>query len=215
MSNLFHPPPPFLLVISISITAHEQASIAAKILDAATLSMRNAETGLPEPQNSAVIVPDPINENKLLVGIFTKGSPPTSWTRQSSGLTDDLYICDFESPEACLNEVPYEDSDPNNPMECGISDETLPAAGYKCVVVRAQRDDNGDFSFVGSVDRPVSVCLDGEGKADTVPPGTFSKNTVRVQSRRHLLRTRQDNRAGRRTRTSNRSARRGKSRGTR
>lgn len=205
-------------MISLSITTHEQASIAAKILDAATLSMRNAETGLPEPENSAVIVPDPINENKLWVGIFTKGSPPSSWTRQSSGLTDDLYICDFESPEACLNEVPYEDSDPDNPMECGVSDETLPAAGYKCVVVRAPRDDNGDFSFIGTVDRPVPVCLDGAGSADTVPPGTLTlKNTVRVQSRRHLLRTRQDNRAGRRTRrrTSNRSARKGKSRGTR
>ena len=76
-----------------------------KVLDAAELNMRNSETGLPEPQNSAVVIPDPINENKLWVGIFTKGVRPSSWTRQSSGLTDDLYICDFEFPEAGLRKL--------------------------------------------------------------------------------------------------------------
>jgi hypothetical protein len=110
------------------------------------------------------------------VGIFTKGVMPSSWTRQSSGLTDDLYICDFEFPAECLNEVPYADSDPDNPMECGESDETLPAAGYKCVVVKAPINDDGDFVFVGRVDRPVPLCLDGYGSSDTV--GLHNLNPV-------------------------------------
>lgn len=128
-------------------------------------------------------------------------------THLRPGLTEDLYICDFEFPDECLNEVPYEDSDPENPMTCGESDESRPEAGYKCVVVKAPMDDDGDFSFVGKVKRPVPVCLDGEGSSDTVPPN------VAYDSRRHLLRLGRDSKA--RRRTSNRSTRTGRSRGTR
>jgi hypothetical protein len=68
-------------------------------------------------------------------------------------------------------------------------------------------NDDGDFVFVGLVDRPVSVCLTGEGSADTVPPA------ITVNSRRHLLS--RSSRARRKSRTSNRSARGGSSRASR
>jgi hypothetical protein len=41
-----------------------------QLLAAATLPMRNVETGLAEPDNSAMILPDPLDENKLWVGLY-------------------------------------------------------------------------------------------------------------------------------------------------
>lgn len=77
--------PTALAVKDIDNAADMKAKLVDDILGAATLSMRDTETGLPEPQNTAVIVPDPINENEMWVGIFKKGVRPSSFTRQSSG----------------------------------------------------------------------------------------------------------------------------------
>jgi len=182
--------------------AEMQAELAKNIVSRGSFSMFDEETGKPQPGNSMVMIPDPINENLLYVGVFKKGVMPSSWTRQSSGLTEPIEVCDFCNPSACKNEVPYPGSTQGpDGYQCGVSDEEIPEAGYTCNSLDVPKDDDGDIAFVGTIERPCPCDSDdGEDEASRrrlLALGRFGRALLRRSDSRTRRNRQTHNRRGR------------------
>ena len=69
--------------------------------------------------------------------------------------------------------------------QCGASDETLPATGFKCTNITAVVDDDGDLSLIDEMTEPTDMCVNAYGEEVELVNATESNDGP--AKRRRLL----------------------------